>query len=153
MTEIINLKVSTTIVLISKDNKTLIIQRPKHKSFPNKWVVPGGKVTSEDGLIPNKDNIKYYSVEDRAIIEILEEVGVFLSKDKLQYLCSLTLPNNVVVISFYAIGSSNADDVKITLSEESQDYKWITESEIKNYDFVAGMGEEIKEVFKRINNA
>jgi len=146
-----NLNVSGTVILISKDHKALIIQRPENKSFGNKWLVPGGKVTIIDGLPPNKDNIKYYSVEERSISEVMEEVGIFISVDQLKYLCSLTLPNGRVVISYYSILPVNADEIKIVLNKESKDYKWIIKSEIEEYDFVAGMDDEIKEVFKRLN--
>jgi hypothetical protein len=37
--------------------------------------------------------------------------------------------------------------MKITLSE-CQDYKWIEEHEISQYEFIPDIGGEIKEVFK-----
>jgi hypothetical protein len=42
----------------------------------------------------------------------------------------------------------DAADLKITLDKECNAYRWITEDEIKDYDFIPDIGGEIREVFK-----
>jgi len=46
-----SLKVSSTVVVISKDKKALIVQRPPNKSFANLWTVAGGKLQDTDGIL------------------------------------------------------------------------------------------------------
>ena len=140
--------VSVTVILVSKDKKVLIVQRSKEKSFPGKWVVPGGKVTVEDGMEPNTDGIRYYSAEARGMLEVHEETGISILGD-LKYLCTMTLPNGRMVVSYYHELPVESSEINVTLNSENMDYRWVTR-ETMNYDYVAGMDSEIMIALERV---
>lgn len=126
--------------VIVNDNKILIVQRDKNeKIYPGLWELPSGK----------KEDLE--TAQDALIREIKEEVGlniipimpfnVFnyqiektdIIKDSTQinYLVQL-VDNNIVV----------------KLSEEHQDYKWISETDIDLYEISDSTKNVIKEAFK-----
>jgi 8-oxo-dGTP pyrophosphatase MutT (NUDIX family) len=146
-----NIKVSATVIVISKDNKALIVQRPPDKAFPNLWTVAGGKLQDTDGYtLPNDKGFRYESLESCARRELLEETGIKLGIEKLQYLTSITTiwgDTRRVIVSFYVFLGQDSQDIKINLSE-CQDYRWIPEYLIDSYNFIPNIGEEIHEVFK-----
>ena len=45
-------KVSSTVIVISKDMKALIVQRPSDKTFANLWTVAGGKIRDDEFIHP-----------------------------------------------------------------------------------------------------
>ncbi len=144
-------RVSATIIVISKDNKALIIQRPPNKSFAGLWTVAGGKVSTDDGYVVN-DSFRYFPAEDCAIRELYEETGISVRRADLEYLCSIIALGEIkrLILSYYVVlDNLNAEDVRIKLAE-SQAYKWITEDEIKDNNFIIDIGGEIREVFKRL---
>ena len=152
LTELDNVKVSATIIVISKDNKALIVQRPPDKAFPNLWTVAGGKMHVEDGNLRSK-GFRYNAVEACARRELQEETGIgcdLVWIDKMKYLCSITTiwgDTRRVILSFYVVLDKDAKDVKISLSE-NQAYRWIEENDISQYSFIPDIGGEIKEVFE-----
>ena len=151
MTELDNIKVSATVIVISKDKKALIVQRPPDRAFPNLWTVAGGKIQDTDGDLIH-EGFLYNSVEYCAKRELFEETAIHVWHMPLHYLCSITTiwgETKRVILSFYVILDKNTEDMKIKL-DECQTYKWITEDEIKDYDFIPDIGGEIKEVFRRI---
>jgi 8-oxo-dGTP pyrophosphatase MutT (NUDIX family) len=149
--ELENIKVSATVVVISKDNKALILQRPSNKAFANLWTVAGGKMQDTDG-IPHSKGFRYYSVESCARRELFEETGITVSLGKLRYLASITTiwgETKRVIMSFFVVLNSDAKDIELTLSE-CQAYKWIEDYEISQYKFIPDIGGEICEVFRRL---
>lgn len=153
MTELENVKVSATVIVISKDNKALIVQRPPDKAFPNLWTVAGGKIQTTDG-IPHSEGFRYYSVESCARRELFEETGIwveqFVGSEILHYFCSIMTiwgDTRRVILSFYVHLNRDAKDVKIKL-DECQAYRWIEDYMIDSYNFIPDIGEEIKDVFK-----
>lgn len=149
MTEMGNIKVSATVIVISRDNKTLILQRPPDKAFPNLWTVAGGKIQDEDGK-KITEGFLYNSVEYCARRECFEETGIHIWFMPLHYLCSITTiwgDTRRVILSFYVKMDKDAKDLIIKL-DECQAYKWIEENEIQNYKFIPDIGGEIKEVFR-----
>ena len=150
MMDLKSLKVSSTVVVISKDMKALIVQRPSDKSFANLWTVAGGKLQDTDG-IPIAEDFRYFSTEVCAIRELREETGISVLISDLKYLCSLYAGAiNRLILSYYVILDKNADEIEIKLSE-CQAYKWIIQDKIKYYRFIPDIGGEISEVFDRVN--
>lgn len=155
-----SLKVSSTIIVISKDRKALIVQRPKDKTFANLWTVAGGKIQDTDG-IPIMDDFRYFSGEVCAVRELEEETGIHVFIKDVKYLCSVYAGAVTrLILSYYVVLDKNADEIKIELSE-CQAYKWVTREEakgtkiskghvVKNYNFIPDIGGEIEEVFRRV---
>ena len=150
--ELESLRVSSTVVVISKDMKVLIVQRPPNKSFANLWGIAGGKLQSTDGTLITS-NLRYFSTEACAVRELREETGISVLIKDLKYLCSLyTDVRNLLVLSYYVILDKDADEIEIKMDlSECQAHRWINRGEIKNYDFILDIGGEISEVFDRVN--
>lgn len=147
-----NLKISATVIVVSKDYKALIVQRPLNASFPGKWTVPGGKVDPADGrILANFPEFKYQVAESCAIREIKEETGIHLDYNNLTFLCTILCDSTQrLIISFYAIIEKKSDEIKIILNE-CKDHRWIGLEEIKEYDFIPDIGGEIEEVLNNLN--
>lgn len=146
------LKISATIVVISKDRKALILKRlPTEKVFPNLWTVAGGGLQVTDGDFASH-GFFYYPAEATACRELQEETGILSCyvRPKLKYLCSV-VSNEIkrLILSYYVVLDYNADELHIK-TEEGQEYAWITEDQIPNYDFIFDIGGEIKEVLERV---
>jgi len=139
----------TSTAIIVKDGKYLITQRSlAKKAFPGKWHVPGGGLETNDYIKTpkNKDTQWYFALTRSLEREIMEEVNLKLKK--LNYLLDLAFirPDGipVLVLSFWAFWKSG----KVKLDQDNIDYKWVTLKEAKQYDLIAGIGEEIEMVDK-----
>ena len=147
--------ISATVIVISRDMKALILQRlPTEKNFPNLWTVAGGKLKATDGDFIC-DGFYYNTAEEAACRELYEETGLLrgYTRPRLKYLCSITSleATRRLILSYYLIIDVDANELHIE-TENGQNYKWITESEIKNYEFIIDIGGEIKKVFKIIED-
>lgn len=146
------LDVSCTVIVISKDMKALIVQRPENKTFPLMWTVAGGKIKVGDGTRIT-ETFYYHPAEHCARRELFEETGIHIWYMPLQYLDSIySAETNRLILSFYVLMDKDAKDFKITL-DECKDYRWVEDYMIDSYNFIPDIGGEIKEVFKRIRNA
>ncbi len=139
-------RVSST-AIIHKEGRYLLVQRSfEKKSFPGKWIVPGGKLEFEDySELPKTTSEHWYCVLDRSLRrEIREEVN--LEVGKLNYLLDLAFlqPDNMpgLILSFYAEYKSG----EVILDEDNINYVWATFEEAEGYDLVEGLLEEIKMV-------
>lgn len=92
---------SVTIMPIIFNRRIGFIRRDKKDTFGGLLVAPGGKVEITDGALIGK--VPYFSVEYAAVRELKEETGIQIHPNQLEFLCSLTLPDNGrVVISLFA---------------------------------------------------
>ena len=138
--------------IIIKDNKYLIAKRSSsEKVFPGLWTVPGGKLEQEDytTLKSNADFGQWYNVFEQLLKrEVKEEVG--LDVKNIKYLTNLVFrrPDNipVVVISLFADHAKG----EVKLSDELSEHKWITVEEVKDYEFIAGIRDEIELLDKHL---
>lgn len=139
----------TATAIIHKNGKYLIVRRSLNKkAFPGRWTVPGGGLEVSDYINTPKttSDAWYYAVENSLKKEIREEAG--LEVKNIKYLLNLVFirPDNVpvVTLSYYCDWKSG----EVKLNEENIDYKWITSGEIKDYDLIEGIPEEIEMVDK-----
>ena len=108
--------------------------------------MPGGGLTVDDYINTPKTTSDhwYYALENSLRREIKEEAGIEVGK--INYLCDMTFirPDNipVIILSFYAPYQSGG----IKLNHESVNHAWATMDEIKNYDLIEGIENEIKMV-------
>lgn len=116
-------KVSTIIVVDNK--KFLILQRSPTSSGAGLWNFPGGSIEEDE------------SRDEAAVRELKEEAGLIVNIEDAKYIG--TINNRHIVVSFFITSKYSGE---VVINKESQDYKWISLSEIDNYNFV-GPNKEI----------
>ena len=146
-------KVVTTAIIYTDDRKFLITKRAPHEvHFPNKWTVPGGRLSTDDYIntpLTHK-NQWYYALTNTLKREVREEVG--LEIDKTEYLLDLTFIKGggtpVLVLSYFAkyLGG------EVVLGEDATEFAWISTDEIPKYDLIEGIGHELKLVDEILRN-
>ncbi len=140
-------QIAVTAIIYNKDGKFLITKRsPSEPRFPNRWTVPGGKLSTDDYIhkeLTHK-NQWYHSLVSTLKREVKEETN--LEIDQPEYLLDLTFIKGdgqpVLVISYMAEYESG----EVVLDAESSEFAWITAEEVGNYDLIEGIDEEIREV-------
>lgn len=141
--------------IIHKDGKFLIVKRSNEsKNFPGKWQVPGGKMTVEDYKnLPSQNKIfdQWYNVLPKVMIrEVKEETNIEV-KD-INFLTDLVFFRTdgipTLVVSLYC--NYKSGDVK--LSSDLTDFAWVSVNELKNYNLIDGIKEEIEAVDTILKN-
>ncbi len=122
--------VTGPVIAIKKDNKFLIVQRSKKETYSGIWEFPSGGLEF------------FESLEDSAIRELKEETGLIAKKIKyLGYHESLdkNLKRQIVAHDFLVTDF----DGKVKLSDEHQDFRWVTIEEIKKMKLNKKINEKI----------
>ena len=142
--------VSATAILV-KDGKFLLTKRADwEKAFPGRWTVPGGKLEVLDYALRKKDTPHhwYNVVEDLLRKEIEEEVGLGIKNfgyvTSMVYVRDDSVP--CLILSLYGdcIGE------KVKLCNALTEYAWVDIEEVKNYDLIEGIYEELKILDKHL---
>ena len=105
--------------LIWKNDKFMICQRPEHKARGLLWEFVGGKVESGE------------TKEEALIRECKEELNITLSVGKEFMDVTHEYPDLTVHLTLFNSTIAEGEPQKL----EHNDIKWITPSEIANYDF------------------
>ena len=122
----------TAVIKNKKGNKVLVIKRNKNEiSYPNKWAFPGGKLEKGETLIHALRR------------ECVEEVGIEI-EDYKELLQDYTFvrPDGHNVIGFNFLVKSKLD--KVTLSQEFDDFKWVSLEELKELDYIPEMEKSVE---------
>jgi 8-oxo-dGTP pyrophosphatase MutT (NUDIX family) len=134
-----------------EDGRCLILKRDmREKVHPGKYGVPGGKLEWKELDIsnPTRMNGEVYdfenAVEKLLVREAMEEAGIEIG-EKLHYINSVAFvrPDGipVVLVKFaaeYAGGEVKPEEGGFT------DYAWVNEEEVKEYDCIDGVCEEVR---------
>lgn len=119
--------------LIWDDDKFMICQRPANKARALLWEFVGGKVESGE------------TKEDALIRECKEELNILLSVGDVFMDVVHQYPDITVHLTLFNATIAEGEPQKL----EHNDIKWITPSEIPNYDFCPADEEILKEITKR----
>ena len=111
--------VDVVAALIWKNNKFMICQRPAHKARGLLWEFVGGKVELGE------------TKEQALIRECKEELNIILSVGDVFMDVVHEYPDLTVHLTLYNATIFEGEPQKL----EHNDIKWITPSEIPNYDF------------------
>lgn len=135
--------------IIIKEGKFLVAKRSlQEKAFPGLWTVPGGKLRKSEYISTSKDTSdSWYNVLEKLLVrETEEEVGLKIKN--IRYLLSLSYLRSddfpTVIISLYCDWAGG----KVKLCKDLTDSAWVSANELKNYEFVPGLREEIEMVDK-----
>ena len=130
----IELKVGVKILLKNKEGKYLILRRSENK-YPevgSKWDIAGGRINIGETLI---DNLKREVVEETKL-EIISEPKLIYAQDILKI-------EGKHIVRLTYIGNSNGE---VILSEEHDEYKWVTLFELENME---PMDKYVKEIISK----
>ena len=119
--------------LIWRGEKFMICQRPAHKARGLLWEFVGGKVEPGE------------TKEQALIRECQEELAVSLSVGDVFMDVVHEYPDLIVHLTLFNATIAEGEPVML----EHNDIKWITPSEISNYNFCPADVEILKEITKR----
>lgn len=150
--------VANVVVYRETDGRCLILKRSEHeKVHAGKWCVPGGKLewAQLDITNPTRMNGDVFDFED-AVEELLarevkEEAEIEIERE-LKYINSVAFvrPDGIpaILIKFavkYKSGEVVLEDGAFA------DHAWVNEEEIRNYECIRGIPEEIAKAIKIIS--
>ncbi|MFA6193392.1 MAG: NUDIX hydrolase [Parcubacteria group bacterium] len=151
--------VANVVVYRESDGRCLILKRSdREKVHPGKYAMPGGKLEWKDMDISNPtrmngDVIDFENaVEDLVARETREEAGIEIEK-KLYYINSVAFvrPDGIPVVLVKFATKYKSGDV-VPNPHDFSDFAWINEEELKKYDYIKGIDEEIKSTIKIFKN-
>ena len=119
--------------LIWNGDKFMICQRPAHKARGLLWEFVGGKVEPGE------------TKEQALIRECREELAVTLAVDDMFMDVTHEYPDLTVHLTLFNATIAEGEPQKL----EHNDIRWITPSEIQNYEFCPADEEILKEITKR----
>ena len=122
--------VEVVAALIWKNNKFMICQRPAHKARGLLWEFVGGKVESGE------------TKEQALIRECREELAITLDVGDVFMDVTHEYPDLTVHLTLFNATIAEGEPQKL----EHNDIKWITPSEISNYEFCPADEEILNEI-------
>lgn len=151
--------VANVIIYRESDGRCLILKRSNDESVhPGKWCVPGGKLDWSDLDIskPTRMNGDVYDFED-ALEKLLtreakeesnlEIAGQPIYVNSVAYVGPKGIP---VMMEKFTMKYLSGD---VVLEEGGfMDYAWVNESEIKNYDCIDGIPDEVAKAIYLMKN-
>ncbi len=146
-------RIAITGIIYNDDGKYLVTKRSlEKKAFPGMWTVPGGGISTDDYIDtpPTHANGQWYNIVEQTLRrEIKEEVNVEIEKP--EYLLDLTFirPDNVPVLVLSYMCKYASGEVKIEGDNgDTIDFAWATLEDLKSYELIDGILEEIEMVDK-----
>jgi len=128
------MKIVGTAIIVDKDGKILIGQRPEGKALAGLWEFPGGK--QEEGE----------SVEQCIQREIFEELNVRCEVGDFLLSVSRSYEHGDFKLMVYLAAITDVANLKANVH---QDLKWITAQEMNDYEFPPADVEIIKFLQKK----
>lgn len=150
--------VANVIVYRERDGRCLILKRGSgEKVHPGKYCVPGGKLewnnldlkkpTRMNGEVLDYEN----AVEELLAREVMEEAGIKLRRG-LVYINSVAFvrPDEIPVVLIKFAAKYDSGDVRIERGSFT-DHAWVNEQEVKDYDCIEGIKDEISQVVRNFS--
>ncbi|MDE1865720.1 MAG: NUDIX domain-containing protein [Candidatus Micrarchaeota archaeon] len=144
--------VANVVVYRGEDQRCLILKRDqREKVHPGRYAVPGGKLEWKD-LDPsnptriNGDVLDFQdAVEELLKREVKEEAGIEIEKE-LAYINSVAFirPDEIPVVLVKFAARYKSGDVQVEKGGFT-DYAWVNESEVKKYECIDGIPEEVSQ--------
>jgi len=140
------------VVYREADGRCLILKRSsQEKVHPGKYAVPGGKLEWKDLLLGqptrlNGDVLDYENaVEELLKREVREEAGLDIALP-LKYINSVAFirPDETPVVLVKFAAKCTTSNVTID-AHDFTDYAWVNVEEVKKYDCIQGVHEEVEE--------
>jgi len=142
--------VANVVVYRESDKRCLILKRDlREKVHPGKFAVPGGKLEWNDLDLtkPTRMNGDVFdfenAVEDLLKREVFEEAGIEI-EDDLSYINSVAFvrPDGIPVVLVKLAAKYKSGEIKLEKGAFT-DFAWVNQEEVKNYDCIKGIAEEV----------
>mgnify|MGYP006293465201 CR=1 FL=1 len=125
----------TALIKNQDEEKFLVVKRHEDEvAYPGKWALPGGKLERGETVM---ETLKR-EVKEEADLEI-ENSKKFL-KD---YTFERPDGHNVVGLTFEVV----AENEDVEISDDFDDYRWVTPEEFSDIDYIEGTEEEVQRAF------
>jgi len=147
--------VANAVIFRESDKRCLILKRDeREKVHPGKYAVPGGKLEWKDLDIDNPTRLNGEVLDyENAVIELLkrevfEEAGVEIH-DEIFYINSVAFirPDETPVVMIKFAVKYKSGEVKPEKGAFTE-YTWVNEEEIKKFDCIKGIKEEVFQTIK-----
>ena len=147
--------VANVVIYREEDGRCLILKRSmREKVHPGKYAVPGGKLewNQLDITKPTRINGDVLDFEDAAedllAREAKEEAGVEIERE-LKYINSVAFvrPDGIPVILVKFAAKYKGGEIRPEPGA-FEDYAWVNNEEVKKYDCIKGIPEEIATTIK-----
>ena len=151
--------VANAVIYRESDKRCLILKRhEREKVHPGKYAVPGGKLEWKDLNITkptriNGDVLDFENtVEELLAREVLEEAGIQI-KSGIYFLNDVAFirPDEIPVILIKFAAKFKRGEVKLEPGSFT-DYAWVNDIEVKKYNCIDGIQEEVIETIKLFEN-
>ena len=148
--------VASVVVYREDDGRCLILRRgEQEKAHPGKYGVPGGKLEWQDLDIAsptrlNGDILDYEDAVEKLLVrEVKEEAGIAIDQD-FHYINSVAFirPDEIPVVLVKFAAKYKGGEVQLERGAFS-DYAWVNNKEVKNYNCIEGVTEEIAATIKK----
>lgn len=131
--------------VVEKDGKILVSQRSLEETHePGKWTIPGGKVERTEGNVWN-------IIEKTLADEVREETGIEINDD-VELIANNTFirstGQHVVALMFLCHWKSG----EAQALEDTSEVKWISRSEIGDFDFSPNVDKYLLKGFDLLEN-
>ncbi len=144
--------VANVVIYREEDGRCLLLKRSeREKVHPGKYAVPGGKLEWQNLDLKNPtrmngDVIDFENaVGDLLKREVMEEAGIEID-GRIKYINSVAFvrPDGIPVILVKFAAKYKSGEVKLE-KESFTDFVWVNKEEVKNYECIRGIHEEIEE--------
>jgi ADP-ribose pyrophosphatase YjhB (NUDIX family) len=151
--------VANVVIFRESDSRCLILKRDqREKVHPGKYAVPGGKLEWNDLDLNsptriNGDVLDFENqVEKLLKREAKEEANIEIYPD-IKYINSVAFvrPDEIPVILIKFAAKYKSGEVKPEKGGFT-DFAWVNEKEVKKYDSIKGIPDEIVQTIKLFNN-
>lgn len=145
--------VANVVVYRESDGRCLILKRSERETaHPGKWAVPGGKLEWQDLDLArpsrvNGDILDFENaIEELMVRETREEAGIEIEHD-FKYINNVAFirPDGIPVVLIKFAAKYKSGEV-IFEEHGFADYAWVNKEEVKKYECILGIPEEIERV-------
>lgn len=150
--------VANVVIYRPKDKRCLILKRDKReKVHPGKYAVPGGKLEWKELNLAkptriNGDVLDFENAVEKLLArEAKEEAGVEISS-KFLYINSVAFvrPDGIPVVLVKFAAKYKSGKVKPEIGGFT-DFAWVNQQEVKKYECIKGVSEEVAKTIKLFN--
>lgn len=131
------MKINVSVIVIRSEEILLMQRSLTDDYFPGAWGIPGGYMEKEDE-----------NLEDTAQREVFEGLGVKIKPKEILFNNKNEDTDSLYLV--YSAGLENLSDYpdKIKLSDEANDFKWASESDLSKLEFTPYTKDRLVKVFK-----